>query len=58
MVERFEQTYRQELAAFIEALHGKRELHATLADGYRAQAIAEAAVLSASEDRPIEVDAL
>ena len=56
--ERFEETYRRELAAFIEALHGEREPHASLADGYRAQAVAEAAVRSASENRPIEVDAL
>ncbi len=56
--ERFEETYRQELAAFVGAVRGERAPHATLADGFRAQAIAEAADRPASENRPIDVTAV
>ncbi len=56
--ERFEETYRRELAAFVDALRGEKAPHATLADGYRAQAVAEAAIRSAAENRPMDVEPL
>ena len=53
--ERFAPTYRQELEAFVRAVRGELEPHASIADGVRAQAIAEAAVQSALEGQPVQV---
>lgn len=53
--ERFEPTYRQELEAFVRALRGEQDPHASIVDGVRAQAIAEAAVQSALEGQPVRV---
>ena len=54
-LERFEATYRQELDAFIRTVRGEQEPHASLADGLRAQAIAEATVESVLQGRPVVV---
>ena len=56
--ERFEPTYRDELDAFVGALRGDRTPHATLRDGYRAQAVSEAAIRSMVESRPVRIDSL
>lgn len=53
--ERFEDTYYDELGAFIGAVRHLSPLHATLRDGYRAQAVAEAAIRSATDNRPVAV---
>lgn len=54
--ERFGPTYEQELERFAAAIRGENAPVATLRDGLRAQAIAEAAVLSLTERQVIPID--
>ena len=56
--ERFAPTCRQTLEVFVRALRGEQDPHASVVDGVRAQAIAEAAVLSALEGQPVRVPEL
>ncbi len=54
--DRFADSYVEELACFVRALNGEASVHATLADAVRAQAVAEAAVVSNRENRPVRVE--
>ena len=54
--DRFAPTYEAELQAFLDALDGKPVQIATLADGVRAQAIAEAAIVSLKTGRPVRIE--
>jgi len=49
--DRFAPTYEAELAQFLLAANAKPAVYATLADGIRAQAVAEAAIVSMREGR-------
>ena len=52
----FAASYVAELEVFARAVAGEGPVHATLADGLRAQAIAEAALLSMDEGRAISLE--
>ena len=52
----FADSYIAELEVFARALAGKAPVHATLADGVRAQAIAEAALVSLRNGRSVPVE--
>ena len=52
----FADSYVEELEVFARALAGRAPVHATLADGVRAQAIAEAALVSMRDGRSVPVD--
>lgn len=54
--DRFADSYVAELACFVRACNGTEPVHATLADAVRAQAVAEAAVVSSRENRPIRIE--
>ena len=54
--DRFAASYRHELDSFVLALTEGRPVHASLADGLRAQAVAEAAVRSRIENVPIRIE--
>jgi myo-inositol 2-dehydrogenase / D-chiro-inositol 1-dehydrogenase len=54
--DRFAPTYGEELRRFIEAVQGHGVVHAGPRDGLRAQAVAEAAVTSARENRPVSIE--
>ena len=56
--ERFAPSCRQKLEVFVRALRGEQDPQASIVDGVRAQAIKEAAVLSALEDQPVRVPEL
>lgn len=53
--ERFATTYREEIDAFLSAVEGKAPVHATLAEGLRAQAIAEAMLEAMKHNSPAAV---
>ncbi|MEV0588870.1 Gfo/Idh/MocA family oxidoreductase [Nonomuraea sp. NPDC050310] len=55
-VTRFEDAYRAELRAFLEAARGDRESPCTIEDALAALLIAEAADRSRREGRPVEVE--
>ena len=52
----FATSYIAELEVFARALAGEGPVHATLADGVRAQAIAEAALVSLRDGRSVPID--
>ena len=52
----FAESYVEELEVFARAVRGEAPVHATLADGVRAQAIAEAALVSMRDGRPAPVE--
>ena len=52
----FADSYVEELEVFARALAGTAPVHATLADGLRAQALAEAALVSMQVGRPVGVE--
>ena len=54
--DRFAESYVRELDAFVSALTEGREVHASLADGLRAQAVGEAAVQSQAQNMPIRIE--
>ncbi len=54
--ERFADSYIAELDVFAAAITQGEPVHATLADGLRAQAVAEAAVESIRHNRPVAID--
>ena len=54
--DRFTDSYIEELTRFIRAVNGAEPVHATLADAVRAQAVAEAAVISSRENRPVRIE--
>jgi myo-inositol 2-dehydrogenase / D-chiro-inositol 1-dehydrogenase len=53
--DRFAPTYAAELERFLAAIKGGGAVHASPRDGLRAQAVAEAAVTSARENRPVAI---
>lgn len=53
--ERFEGTYRDEIDAFVSALEGKAPVHATLSDGLRAQAVAEAMIEASKRNAAVPI---
>lgn len=52
----FAESYVEELEVFARAVAGEGPVHATLADGLRAQALAEAAIVSIGEGRAIPIE--
>ncbi len=52
---RFEATYQRELAVFARAIRDGTPVHASMADGLRAQAVAEAARVVVAENRAIGI---
>ncbi len=54
--ERFADSYIAELDVLAAAITHGEKVHATLADGLRAQAVAEAAVESIRDNRPVAID--
>jgi myo-inositol 2-dehydrogenase/D-chiro-inositol 1-dehydrogenase len=54
--ERMEPTFYQALDAFIKAVQGEAMEYPTLADGLKAQLIAEAAYESLQTNRPVQID--
>lgn len=54
--ERMEPTFYQALDAFIKAIQGEATEYPTLADGLKAQLIAEAAYESLQTNRPVQID--
>ena len=54
--ERFAPTYVDELAAFATAVRGEAKVHASMTDGLRAQAIAEAAIIALRERRMVAIE--
>lgn len=54
--ERFADSYIAELDVFAAAITHGEKVHATLADGLRAQVVAEAAVASIRDNRPVAID--
>ena len=56
--DRVEGTYPSELDAFVAAVRDGAAVHASLADGLRAQAVAEAAVRSIAENRPVAIEGI
>ena len=54
-LERYAESYRAELAAFIDAVVAKRPMPAAVDDARQALVLAEAAVLSSKEGRPVKV---
>ena len=54
-LERYEEAYKRELAAFIEALEKGRPMPVGPEDGRRALVLAEAALASHRENRPVKV---
>ncbi len=54
--ERFAPTYVDELAAFVAAVRGEAQVHASMTDGLRAQAIAEAAIIAHRERRMVAIE--
>ena len=54
--EQFKPTYAKELKLLASASLKQEENHASLRDGLRAQAVAEAALQSMTENRPIEIE--
>jgi myo-inositol 2-dehydrogenase/D-chiro-inositol 1-dehydrogenase len=53
--ERFAPTYVDELAAFVAAVRGDGDVHASMTDGLRAQAVAEAAIIALREQRSVAI---
>ena len=53
--DRFAESYVLELSAFVSALTEGREVHASLADGLRAQAVGEAAVRSHAQNLSVRI---
>lgn len=53
--EQFKQTYSTELDMLVASLTESTPVHATLRDGLKAQAVAEAAIQSIAENRPIKI---
>jgi myo-inositol 2-dehydrogenase/D-chiro-inositol 1-dehydrogenase len=53
--ERFANTYRAELKAFLAAVRGELPVHASLADGLRAQVVAEASIESMTRGCPVSL---
>ena len=54
--ERFAPTYVDELAAFVAAVRGDGDVHASMTDGLRAQAVAEAAIIALREQRSVAIE--
>jgi myo-inositol 2-dehydrogenase/D-chiro-inositol 1-dehydrogenase len=54
--EQFKQTYSQELDALVATVTQSAPAHATLRDGLRAQAVAEAAIQSISQNQPVKIE--
>jgi myo-inositol 2-dehydrogenase/D-chiro-inositol 1-dehydrogenase len=54
-LERYEAAYRRELDAFVAAIRDKRPMPVGAADGRQALVLAEAAVRSLVERRPVQV---
>lgn len=54
--DRFANTYRSELDSFVSAIQSKTPVHASLSDGLRAQAVAEAMIESIDRNRPVAID--
>ena len=54
--DRFAESYLLELDALVSALTQGTPVHASLADGLRAQAVAEAAVRSLAENKPVPIE--
>ena len=54
-LQRYADAYRHELVTFIEALTGGRKPSPSGLDGLRAQRLADAATLSATSGKPVEV---
>ena len=54
-LERYAEAYRAELAAFVEAVDGKKALPVTGEDGRRALVLAEAALDSLKSGKPVRV---
>jgi myo-inositol 2-dehydrogenase/D-chiro-inositol 1-dehydrogenase len=55
-VVRFEQAYRDEIAAFMDVARGHRPSPCTAADGLAALRVAEAATVSLHEHRPVRIE--
>jgi myo-inositol 2-dehydrogenase/D-chiro-inositol 1-dehydrogenase len=53
--ERFAPTYVDELVAFTAAVRGEAAVHASMTDGLRAQAVAEAAIIALRERRTMAI---
>ena len=53
--EQFKQTYTDELDMLVASLTESTPVHATLRDGLKAQAVAEAAIQSIAENRPVTI---
>lgn len=54
--DRFAPTYGLELDSFVSAVESKTPVHATLTDGLRAQAVAEAMIQSIDSHRPVAIE--
>ncbi len=54
--DRFARSYEVELDVLVSAVRKGTEVHATLADGLRAQAVAEAAIRSQAENAPVRIE--
>lgn len=54
--DRFADSYVDELAHFVRAIDSNAGVHAPLTDAVKAQAVAEAAVISARENRPVRIE--
>ena len=50
------QSYIDEIKIFSKAIKGKKNVHATMLDGLRAQAVAEAAIISINKNIPITIN--
>ncbi len=55
-LDRFAASYVRELDIFVSALLNGTPVHASLADGLRAQAVAEAAIRSLTENVPVRIE--
>jgi myo-inositol 2-dehydrogenase / D-chiro-inositol 1-dehydrogenase len=55
-IDRYADSYRMELAAFLDALRTKKPMPITGEDGLQAMLIAMAANKSMAENRPVKID--
>ena len=54
--EQFKPTYALQLDQLVAATLKQGKVHATLIDGLRAQAVAEAAIQSISQNQPVKIE--
>ena len=54
--EQFKPTYALQLDQLVAATLKKGKVHVTLIDGLKAQAVAEAAIQSISQTRPVKIE--